>query len=429
MPFTLTMPKLSPTMEEGTIVKWHKKEGDQVKEGEVLFEVATDKATVEYNAIDSGYLRKIVTHEGEAAVVNQAVAVFTEKSNESIEGYQVEGIKKPKKEELVAAKVEAKQETGSQKPTATASFAKPAFVPEPPLADYAFEFPHDGHKGMASPLAKKLAKEKGIDLATVKGSGPRGRIVSDDLELGQPDQIVNFGRREVPHVAPGTYEEVSLTPMRKIIGQRLQESKMFIPHFYVTQEIRADRMVKIREELQSGGLKVSYNDFIVRACAIALKEHPKVNSGFNSETNSIIYFKTVDIAVAVSMEDGLITPIVRHADYKNIGELSSEIKVLAAKARAKKLAKEEYKGGSFTVSNLGMFGISSFSAIINPPQSAILAIGGMEDKAVVDHGQVVPGKVITLVLSCDHRVVDGMDAAKFMKTVQKHLENPAILLL
>jgi pyruvate dehydrogenase E2 component (dihydrolipoamide acetyltransferase) len=435
MPFTLTMPKLSPTMEEGTIVKWRKKEGEFVKAGDVLFEVTTDKATVEHSALDEGWLRKILIEEEESAVVNQPIAIFTEKEDESIEGYQPEGVvaklpqpeatSAPAKEEIPA------KEAAAPAPKAIGAMQQPAFAPEPPLAKYSFLGPQGEVTGRipASPLAKKIAREKGIDLTTVKGSGPNGRIMSRDLDLAQPASVVTFGRREVPTTVPGTYEEVALSPMRKVIAQRLQESKTFVPHFYCTQELLADKMVSLRAELATAGLKVSFNDFVMRASALALREHPNVNSGFNSVNNSIIRFKTIDIAVAVSIGAGLITPIVRHADYKNLGQISQEVKLLAARAREGKLSREDYVGGSFTVSNLGMFGISEFVAIINPPQAAIVAIGGIEDKPIVKEGQVVPGKTMKLTLSADHRVLDGADGAKFLKTVQKYLENPSLLLL
>lgn len=419
-------------MEEGTIVKWRKKEGELVKAGDVLIEVATDKATVEHSALDEGWLRKILVKEGQSAILNQPLAIFTEKQDESIEGYKPEGVtpevpKAPepaKKEEVASAAAPASAKL-------TGAMQQPAFVPEAPLTKYTFSGPEGEISGRipASPLAKKLAKEKGIDLTTVKGTGPDGRVVSRDLELGQPSTAVTFGRRETPSIPPGTYEEIPLTPMRKIIAQRLQESKTFIPHFYSSQEVRADRMVALRAELASAGLKVSFNDIVLRACAIALREHPVINSGFNSVNNTIIRFKTIDISIAVSVEAGLITPIIRHADFKNLGQLSQEVKHLAARAREGKLSREEYVGGSFSISNLGMFGITEFSAVINPPQAAILAIGGIEDKPVVKEGEIVAGKTLKLVLSVDHRVIDGADAAKFLKTLQKYLENPSLLLL
>lgn len=432
MPFTLTMPKLSPTMEEGTIVKWRKKEGEFVKSGDVLIEVATDKATVEHGALDEGYLRKILVKEGESALVNQAIAIFTEKKEESIEGYQPEGVTR---QAAVAEPVQETQKEEKIPPTssrpAAGGLQQPAFIPEPPLEKYVFPTSEEFSSGgvFASPLAKKMAKEKGVNLSTVQGTGPHGRIMSRDLEKGQSSGIVSFGHKEAPSIPPGTYEEIPLSPMRKVIGQRLQESKTFIPHFYCTQEIDCGKLVELRLELAKSNLKFSFNDFVLRATALALKEHPQVNSGFNSTTNAIIRFKTIDIAVAVSIEAGLITPIIRHADFKNLGQLSSEMKWLAKRARDSKLSREEYAGGSFTISNLGMYGISEFVAIINPPQAAILAIAGIEDRPIVRDGHIVPGKVMRLTVSADHRVLDGADVASFLKTLQKYLENPSILLI
>lgn len=426
MPFTLTMPKLSPTMEEGTIAKWCKKEGELVKAGDLLIEVATDKATVEHHALDEGWLRKIIIKAGQSAIVNQAIAIFSEKRDESIEGYVPEGI--------TPATVKVEVKSGSpETPVATApvtgALSQPIFVPEPPLQGYQFSMPTGDleERLRASPLARKLAKEKGIDLTTIKGSGPHGRIVAEDLSLGQPANFVAFGQREKPSLPPGSYEETPLTPMRKAIARRLQESKTFIPHFYVTQEINAERLVIVREELAAMGVKITYNDLVVRATALALREHPEMNTGFNSVSQSIIQFKTIDIAIAVSVPAGLITPIVRHADFKNLGQISVEIKRLVARAKEGKLAKEEYVGGSFTISNIGMFGIGEFQAIINPPQAAILAVGGILDQPIVREGQVIPGKVMKCSLAVDHRVLDGSDAAKFMRTLQKHLENASAL--
>ena len=432
MPFTVTMPKLSPTMEEGTIAKWHKKEGDRVEAGDLLVDVATDKATIEYNALDEGYLRKILVKDGKPAIVNQPIAIFTVKPNESIEGYVPEGIApqapvpKTEHKEAIVTKEEGKSATMTP---SGATMQQPAFVPEAPLENYQFEFPTGAGRIAASPLAKKLAKQKGLDLSTVKGSGPKGRVTSRDLDLAQPDQSVTFGKREMPSIAPGTYEEVALSPMRKVIAQRLQQAKSFIPHIYVRQTIDAEPLWNAREQLKGGNLKVTFNDFVIRACALTLRDHHQINSGFNSATQSILLFKTVDIAVAVTVDGGLITPLVRHADYKNLGEISAEVKELAARAKLGKLQPEEYKGGSFTISNMGMFGVTDFEAIINPPQSCILAIGGIEECPRVKNGAVVAGKQMSLVLSADHRVVDGAEAAKFIKAVQKYLENPALLLV
>ncbi|HEY5235665.1 MAG TPA: pyruvate dehydrogenase complex dihydrolipoamide acetyltransferase [Rhabdochlamydiaceae bacterium] len=427
MPFTLTMPKLSPTMEEGTIAKWRKKEGDFVKVGEVVFDIATDKATVEHAVLDAGYLRKIIVKEGESAVVNQPVGILTEKKDESIEGYKPEGAA-PK----AAPAPAAAKKTEAEAPAAVAStsgLAQPSFTPEPPLKNYEFPPASVPSHVPASPLAKKIAKEKGIDLTTVKGSGPGHRVVSSDLDLGQPDLPVTFGRQERPKVAPGTFEEEKMSPMRKVIAQRLQAAKTFIPHFYVTMEVRAEKLLDAKEQMKSLGHKISINDFVVRACALALREHPEVNSGFNSANQTLIRFKTVDISVAVAVPDGLITPIIRHADFKNLGEISAEIKVLAQKAKEGKLQKEEYVGGSFTVSNLGMYGVSDFVGIINPPQAALLAVGAIEDRAVIEDHIVVPGEVMRLTLSGDHRVIDGAIGAQFLQTVKKFLENPTSLLM
>ncbi len=431
MPFTLTMPKLSPTMEEGTIVKWKKKVGDFIKADDVVFEVATDKATVEHTALDDGFLRVILIPEGKEARVNQAIAVLTATKDEDVSSYKPEGLIMIEKPALVAA---VKQEAGEERQSTVSSApapSQPSFVPEAPLKEFEFPFPigPEGTHVKASPYAKKLAQEKGIDLSTVKGSGPHQRILARDIPLGQTGGIVAFGSREMPTLPPGSYEEESLSPMRKVIAQRLQQSKSWIPHFYVSQEMNAEGMITVREQLKAGGIKITFNDLVIRATALALKEHPEVNSGFNSVSGSIIRFKTIDISVAVSVEAGLITPIIRHADYKNLGQISVEVRALAEKAKTNKLQREEYVGGSFTISNLGMFGISEFNGIINPPQAGILCVGGIEDKAVVREGQVVPGKVITFTLSADHRVIDGADGARFMKTLQRFIENPSLLLL
>jgi pyruvate dehydrogenase E2 component (dihydrolipoamide acetyltransferase) len=417
-------------MEEGTVAKWHKKEGDFVQAGDLLLEIATDKATLEHTALDEGWLRKIIIQEGKTAAVNQPIAIFTVDEKESLEGYPHKDVapepaKKAEEEIKTVKEEEVKLPTERQ----AAPFSQPAFMPEPPLEMVKVHGPQQQGRPRASPLARRLAKNKGLDLSTVKGTGPGGRITSKDLVRAQPAGLVTFGRVEFPTNAPGTYEEVPLTPMRKAIARRLQESKSFIPHFYVRQVINAEPLVLLREQLKSFNLHVTYNDMIVKGCALALREHPKVNAGFNTVNQTLVYFKTIDISIAVNIEDGLITPIVRHADFKNLGELSVEIKQLAERARHMKLKEQEYKGGSFCVSNLGMFGVSEFAAVINPPQAAILAIGSIEDRPIIKEGKVVPGKTLTLTLSADHRVVDGALAAQFIKTLQKILENPVALTL
>lgn len=444
MPFTLTMPKLSPTMNEGTITAWHKAVGDHVADGDLVIEVATDKATVEHTALDEGYLRQILVEAGGEARVNQPIAIFTEKKDESIEGYKPEGVT-PSAEDTLTVDDQAgepvSEGNGGGEPAARpqparaaasgAALALPSFVPEPPLLDYKHSTggSRPGERLRASPLARRLAAERGLDINTVEGTGPRGRVMVRDLELAQPSGVVVFSSKRGPTAAPGSYEEIGMSPMRKAIANRLQEAKTFIPHFYTEQEIDATPMTELRTQLKAGGVKVTFNDFVMRGCALALRQHPVINSGFNTETQSIVQYNTIDISVAVSIGGGLITPIVRHADYKNIGDLSVEVKSLAGRAREGKLEPHEYRGGSFTVSNLGMYGISSFSAIINPPQGAILAVGGISDVPVVKDGAIVPGRVMTCTLSADHRVIDGAAAADFLRTLKGLLEKPALLIV
>jgi len=431
MPFTLTMPKLSPTMEEGTIAKWHKKEGDFIESGDLILEIETDKATVEHNALDEGYLKRILAKEGDTVAVNKPIAVLTEEKDENIQGYKPEGEEKESQAEPEKEKAEEKEKKEKEPASQKSTMEQAQFVPEPPLKEYIFQHPRKTIEKQikASPLAKKLAREKGLDLTTVKGTGPGGRIVSEDLERAQKTGAIVFGRREMPNTIPGSYEEEGLSQTGKVVARRLQEAKTFIPHFYVSQIIDAAPLVHAREQLRANDIKVTCNDFVIRASALSLREHPYVNSGFNSVNQTVILFKTIDVSVAVDTKAGLITPIIRHADYKNLGEISVEIRSLAKKAKNGKLAMEEYKGGSFTVSNLGMYGITDFLAIINPPQSAILSVGGIRNIPVIKDGQVVPGKVLTLTLSCDHRVVDGVTAAQFIKTLQKFLENPCGLVI
>lgn len=393
MPFTLTMPKLSPTMEEGQIVRWHKKIGDRVEAGDLLLEVATDKATVEHSALDEGWVKKILVPEGEMAHINQPIAIFTAEENESIEGYQAEG--DAAQEPIAQTAVEKKEEILPQKNERVKT--------------------NENERIVASPLARRLAKEKNLDLSGMIGSGPRGRIMSRDLEAAS--------------ASAGGYREEKMTPMRKAIATRLQEAKQSIPHFYVTSEIDAGAMVDLRDQLGSGHVKISYNDMILHASALALKEHPVINSGFNASASTVIRFETVDIAVAVSLPQGLITPIVRDADKKNLTQISDEVRALASRAREGKLKEEEYKGGSFTISNLGMYDVKEFVAIINPPQAAILAVGSILPKVFVKEGNIVAGHSLTLTLSSDHRVIDGVAAAKFLQTLKKLLENPALLVV
>lgn len=432
MPFTVNMPKLSPTMEEGTIAKWHKQEGDKVEAGDLLMEVATDKATLEYHALDEGFLRKILITENGSARVGDPLAVFSEDANEDISQFTPQA---PQKEEAPQEEASAPSEKQEKKqatpPPQGGGLQQPAFVPAGPTEKKADPYLDISisEPTLASPLAKKIAKEKGIDLSQVQGSGPHGRVKAEDLENQPVGNLTQFHQRVTPTHAPGTYTEVPLSPMRKVIGERLQASKTFIPHFYVSMKVNVTKMIDLRAQLKSQGLRLTVNDFITRACAIALKKHPVINQGYNSQNNTIIKFETIDISIAVQIPDGLITPIVTHADYKRIDAISKEVKSLATKAKEGKLSPEEYQGGSFTISNLGMYNVSEFLAVINPPQAAILAVAGVEDKLAYEGELVVTHKIMTLTLAADHRVVDGKDSAEFLQTVKTLLENPANLII
>lgn len=427
MPLTITMPALSPTMKDGVIAKWLKKEGDQISAGDPLFSVNTDKATLEYESLEDGYLRKIVVGEGQKALVNQAVCVITETADEDISSYQLEEpnlVKEaPKQESSPDQKEPEKAETPTQEPSG-GSLNLQTFAPAPPYTGYR----HAVKRTLASPLAKKVAKDKGLDLQSIQGSGPHGRVLAKDLEFAQKESTFSFLESE-PEETPGTSHPEELSQMRKVIGERLQASKIGIPHYYVTDEIRADRMIDLREQFKQANRKVTFNDFVIRACAMALKKHPAINSGYNSENNTIIRYETVDISLAVSIPDGLITPIIFHANYKDIFTLSLEAKTLAKKAKDRKLKPEEFQGGSFTISNLGMFGIKAFDAVINPPQGAILAVGGIQEKALSVNGKIQSGHTMCVTLSADHRIIDGADSAQFLKTVKQLLENPSLLLV
>ena len=397
MPFSIYMPKLSPTMTEGTVAKWHKHIGDRVESGDVLLEISTDKATVEHAALDEGWLRAIMCDDGQKASVGDPLAVFSQKPDESIEGYSPPSLKKevkkeaPKEEKPVqmqAKQVQAKEHT-------------------------------QGARVLASPLAKKLASQHQVDLHEIKGSGPGGRIMSRDLAQETP---------KLQSTATGEIIEEVMTPMRKVISQRLQESKSLIPHFYIKQEVDAEALVLMREELKKNDISYTVNDFIIKACGAALAKHPEVNSGFQEATQKILRFTRVDICVAVTIQGGLITPIVVDVPNKTLSTISKEVKALATRAKEGKLKREEYEGGSFTISNLGMFGVSEMLPIINPPQGAILGIGAVTDAPMVKNGQIVAGKKMVLTLSCDHRIIDGAEAAQFMRTLKLFLENPLLFL-
>ncbi|WP_201456876.1 pyruvate dehydrogenase complex dihydrolipoamide acetyltransferase [Chlamydia sp. 17-3921] len=422
----LKMPKLSPTMEKGKIIKWCKQENEQILYGDVLLEISTDKAVLEYTAIEDGWLRKQLVNHGDTVTIGLPIAVLSTEKNET---FNLEELL-PKQEDIVTQSPQTEEIT--KKNSSDQSIISPStaigFKPEPPLSTL-LTFPTTSQSKNISPLAKQIIKKNNLDVSTLQGSGPGGRIIKKDLDKAMPKGLAGFGFPEAPNVPPGSYHEEDMSPIREIIASRLQATKTFTPHFYVRQQIYASPLLSLLKELQSQNIKLSINDCIVRACALTLKEFPEINSGFNSVNNKIVRFETIDISIAVAIPDGIITPIVRCADRKNTGMISSEIKALVVRAKNQTLKEEEYKGGSFCISNLGMTGITEFTAIINPPQAAILAVGSVVEQPIVIDGEVTVGSTCILTLSVDHRVIDGYPAAMFMKRLQKILEAPAILML
>ena len=408
------MPKLSDTMTEGVIAEWHKKVGDQVEEGELLAEIETDKATMEFESFQDGVLLYIGVEKGKAAPINSILAILGEKG-ENIQPLLDAEAAAPKK----AEKEEAKKEVVQAKPVPVAEKPKPV-VAETPRPIVPAPTPLNG-RVKASPLAKKLASDKGIDISLVGGSGDGGRIIKRDVEAYQP----GVGFSAASQVESFHEEEVS--QMRKTIARRLGESKFSAPHFYLTMKIDMDAMIDARDSINSvSKMKISFNDLVVKACGVSLKEHPQVNAAWMGD--KIRYNQHVHIGVAVAVPDGLLVPVVRFADTKRLSEISSEVKDFVLRANDKKLQPADWAGNTFTVSNLGMFGIDEFTAIINSPDSCIMAVGGIEETPVVKNGQIVPGNVMKVTLSCDHRVVDGASGAKFLKTFKKLMENPVLLL-
>ncbi|GBF48954.1 bifunctional dihydrolipoyllysine-residue acetyltransferase/dihydrolipoyllysine-residue succinyltransferase [Leptospira ryugenii] len=428
----IEMTQLSPTMTEGTIVKWIKKEGDSISPGEVLAEVETDKAVMEMEAYDSGVLLKIVEKEGSKLKVGEALAIIG-KPGEGFEDLLQEA--KAKKKEIPATTVEAPKPSPVAETVAptSISLAQEKTTPTIETKEVVPVTLRGGARVLASPLAKSIAIEKGIDLHSLLGTGPMGRITKKDVL-----DYIQSRQSSPTHLsaAIGVSKQDELIPlggMRKTIAKRLTDSKQNLPHFYLNADINAKRLESFRKEINEffqqenpkEPLKVSVNDIITKAVANALKLHPKVNASWMEE--SIKQHGRIDVGIAVSLDGGLLTPVIRNADQKSIAQISTEIKELAKKARDRKLKPEEFSNGTFTISNLGMYGISRFTAIINEPESAILAVGAIEDKPVVEGAEVVAGRVISLTLSCDHRVIDGAVGAEFLKTLRLVLENPALL--
>ena len=403
------MPKLSDTMTEGVVAKWHKKVGDTVKNGEILAEIETDKATLEFESFHDGVLLHIGVPEGKTAAVDSLLAVFG-KAGEDITKLLAEAsASQPKAQEQVQ---EAK--------TAAPAPAPVTAAPAPKAAPAPVAVPATNGKAKSSPLARNLAAEKGIDIGRVKGSGPEGRITKRDIE--------GFTGGGYVAVQEERFTEVAVSQMRKTIAKRLAESKFTAPHFYLTLEIDMQRAMQVREAINASIApdKVSFNDMVIKAVAVSLKSNPKVNSSWLGDR--IRYNEHVHIGVAVAVEEGLLVPVVRFADGKPLRTIGAEVRDMAKKAKEKKLQPADWEGNTFTISNLGMFGIEEFTAIINPPDACILAIGGIMEKPVVRNGAIVPGHTMKVTLSCDHRVVDGATGAAFLNTFKGLMEEPALLL-
>jgi pyruvate dehydrogenase E2 component (dihydrolipoamide acetyltransferase) len=423
MAIEILMPALSPTMEEGTLAKWLVKEGDKVKSGQILAEIETDKATMEFEAVDEGTVGKLLVAEGTAGVkVNTPIAVLVEDG------------------EAADARPAAKAAAVAPPPAAPAAAPVVAAAPAPVASS--------GTRVFASPLARRIAAEKGLDLTKVAGSGPHGRIVKADVEG------VKAAPAAAPVAAPAAvapaasmptgpstdmvkrmyadreYTEIPLDGMRKTIAARLTEAKQTIPHFYLRRDVQLDALMAFREQLNAGlaarGVKLSVNDFIIKACALALQTVPAANAVWAGDR--MLQLKPSDVAVAVAIEGGLFTPVLRDAHTKTLSVLSAEMKDLATRAKARRLAPHEYQGGSFAISNLGMMGIDNFDAVINPPHGSILAVGAGVKKPVVRDGQVVIATIMSMTLSVDHRVIDGALGAEFLKAIIDNLENPMAML-
>ena len=412
------MPKLSDTMTEGVVATWNKNVGDTVKAGEVLAEIETDKATMEFESFYDGVLLHIGVETGKAAPVNSILAIIGQ-AGEDISAALASAGESAPSPAVEAPKTEA---APAPAPVATPVAASPApAVTTAPVSN------NNNGRVFASPLAKKLASEKGIDIQSVAGTGESGRIVKRDVDHYTPYTPAERTFSAAPSgVESFTDEPVS--QMRKTIARRLAESKFTAPHFYLTMDINMDQAISSRKALNSlDGVKVSFNDLVVKAVAMALKQNPGVNSSWMGDF--IRRNQHVHIGVAVAVEDGLLVPVIRHADTKGLVQISAEVREYAQKAKDKKLQPSDWEGNTFTISNLGMFGIESFTAIVNPPDSCILAIGGIKEVPVVKNGQVVPGNVMKVTLSCDHRGVDGATGSAFLQTFKTYMENPAAMLL
>lgn len=443
MPIDITMPALSPTMEEGKLAKWHVKEGDSVSSGDVIAEIETDKATMEVEAVDEGKIGKIMVAEGtEGVKVNAVIAVLLQ------EGESADAVAAPKAAPAPKAEAPKAEAPAAPAPSANTTSAPAKAAPAPAKSE--------SGKVFASPLARRLAKDAGIDVATISGSGPKGRVVKSDVEAAKSGKTPLKAASSAPASASaaggaaatgmtkaqvlalypeGSYELVPNDGMRKVVAARLTESKQTVPHFYLTLDCKIDALLAAREQINASApngkdgkpaFKLSVNDFVMKAWAVALQRVPMANATWAGD--SILYHKRSDVAVAVAVPGGLFTPVVKSCDTKTLREISEEVKDLATRAKSKKLAPHEYQGGASSVSNLGMFGIKSFSAVINPPHGTILAVGVGEERVYAEAGQVKIANFMTVTLSCDHRSVDGALGAELLGVFKGLIENPVMML-
>ncbi|WP_343636591.1 pyruvate dehydrogenase complex dihydrolipoamide acetyltransferase [Fluviicola sp.] len=424
------MPKLSDTMTEGVVAEWHKKVGDAVKSGELLAEIETDKATMEFESFYDGVLLHIGVEKGKTAPVNALLAIIGEKGEDikSLIGSSAGKAEAPAEEKTEEKKAEEPKKEEAKEVKAEEK-APAAVASAPKTTAPAVSNTSANGRILASPLAKKLAEEKGVDLSFVTGTGEGGRITKRDV-----DHYVPYDAPARPAAASGggamseSYTDEPVSQMRKTIARRLGESKFTAPHFYLTISLDMDNAIAARKSMNSNeGVKVSFNDMVIKAASMALRKHPAINSSWLGDV--IRRNNHVHIGVAVAVEEGLLVPVIRFADSKGLTQIGEEVKVLAQKAKDKKLQPAEWEGNTFTISNLGMFGIEQFTAIINSPDSCILAVGGISQEPVVKNGQVVPGNIMKVTLSCDHRVVDGATGAAFLQTFKQYMENPVMMLV
>ncbi|MFM8596072.1 MAG: pyruvate dehydrogenase complex dihydrolipoamide acetyltransferase [Flavobacteriales bacterium] len=421
------MPKLSDTMTEGVVAAWTKKVGDSVKAGEVLAEIETDKATMEFESFFDGVLLHIGVETGNAAPVNSVLAIIGQAGEDISSTLANAAAGAP------GAATSTPEPSPSPAPVAEVAAPVAAAAPTPapvaaPVAAAPVAANNSSDRVFASPLAKKLASERGIDIQAIAGTGENGRIVKRDVDHYVPYTPASLPAAAAQFTGEVSYHDEPISQMRKTIARRLAESKFTAPHFYLTLDIDMSNAIATRKSLNSlDGVKVSFNDMVIKAVAMALRQHPTVNSAWMGDF--IRRNQHVNIGVAVAVDEGLLVPVVRFADNKGLTQISAEVREFAQKAKDKKLQPSDWEGNTFTISNLGMFGIESFTAIVNPPDSCILAIGGIKEVPVVKNGQVVPGSVMKVTLSCDHRVVDGASGASFLQTFKTYMEQPAAMLL